>query len=68
MSHARIHFWGNLAADLLGWRRKDWYISDSYAVCDFRDTGGNLELVHIDGHTAKDIRKQLANIIQQRKS
>lgn len=61
----RWHRWASLIGDTLGWPRctgLPW----EYVVCDMRDEGGRLEMVHIDGLSDADIRKQIANIIAER--
>ncbi len=65
----RFNFWADTIANVLGWnnRKGDWYASNSYVVCDKRDDkSGNLEMVHIDGKTAREIRRQIALIIISR--
>ena len=37
-----------------------------YIVCDRRDEGGSLEMVHIMGHSEENIREQVAKIISAR--
>lgn len=62
----RWRHWGNMIAALLGWPHytgMPW----EYVVCDRRESGGDLEMVHIDGESAKSIRKQVATIIMRRK-
>lgn len=65
---ARWQFWANVCCIELGWPNctgMPW----EYVVCDRRSkTGkGAIEMVHIDGHDAKSIRKQISDIIRGRK-
>lgn len=67
LREARWHKYANCISELLGWPHctgMPW----EYIVCDTRTkTGGYLEMVHIDGHSTKSIRKQVADIIRSRK-
>lgn len=62
----RWQHWAAIVSDFLEWPEctgMPW----EYIVCDRRDSGGNLEMAHIAGHTAKSIRKQVAEIVRKRK-
>lgn len=63
----RWHFWADICCELLGWPNCTGMPWD-YVVCDRRTkTGkGKLEMVHIDGHSAKQIRNQIVKIIKER--
>jgi len=61
----RWHKWADIVSAFLGWKTCTGMACE-YIVCDRRDQGGNLEMVHIYGHTAKDIRKQVAEIVRKR--
>ena len=61
----RWQYWADIIAPFIGWKTCNGFTE--YLVCDTRtEKGGRLEMVHLYGLTAKDIRKQVAKIIMER--